>query len=167
MIRLKELALAHLGLNQSDVYDRDHDDLDDGQYELEFKVNGVEYEVKVHSRTGEILKVEIDDKDDDDRQGSVPSTHIGIKKAEELVLAHLGLNPADVYDRDHDDLDDGQYELEFKVNGVEYEVNVHSRTGEILKVEVDDRDDDDRPVSNPITPTLIGAEKANPLHSLM
>ena len=158
--KAEELALAHLGLNQSDVYDRDHDDLDDGQYELEFKVNGVEYEVKVHSRTGEILKVEIDDKDDDDRQGSVPSTHIGIKKAEELVLAHLGLNPADVYDRDHDDLDDGQYELEFKVNGVEYEVNVHSRTGEILKVEVDDRDDDDRPVSNPITPTLIGAEKA-------
>ena len=174
--KAEELAFAHLGINASDVYDKDYDDLDDGKYELKFKVNGVEYEVDVHSRTGAILKVEIDDKDDDDRktgsnqQPATPSTpstpttpsntRIGAEKAKQLALAHVGVSASQVRELEVE-FDDGRYEVEFETSTTEYEIKVHATSGEILKVERDDNDDDDdRPVTQP---SVIGVDRAKQL----
>ncbi|NLC42268.1 MAG: hypothetical protein GX775_05390 [Erysipelothrix sp.] len=87
---------------------------------------------------GELFNLMNEVNQGDDQPVSNPSTHIGIDMAEELALAHLGLNPADVYDRDHDDLDDGHYEIEFEVGDREYEIDIHGTTGAILKSEIDD-----------------------------
>lgn len=64
--RAKELALAHAGFSEDRVTfskcKLDYDDYNNGvaKYEVEFTVNGVEYEIEINAKTEEILKSEID-----------------------------------------------------------------------------------------------------------
>ena len=73
---------------------------------------------------------------------------IGWERAEEIVLAHLGIKESDLSHKDYD-LDDGVYQLEFWANGREYEFDVNARDGKIVEAEQDREnnrwdDDDDR-----------------------
>lgn len=70
---------------------------------------------------------------------SSDSSYITLDRAKELALEHLGAAEADRWDKDCE-LDDGVYELEFVVDGIEYEYEVDAVTGKILKAESDDDD---------------------------
>ncbi len=80
---------------------------------------------------------------------SVPSTpvkNIGIDKAELMAKTHIGENFAadsSVITKEKEyELDDGvpEYQFEFVKDGIEYSVDVHAETGEILEYETETAD---------------------------
>lgn len=155
--KAKEIVLAQLGFDEADFYDREYE-LDDGVYELEFSVNGIEYEYEIDARTGKVIEAEKDrdddrygddndDWDDDDRRENSKKDKITASDAKKTALAHAGLSENEVYDKEVD-FDDGKYEVEFEKNGTEYEYEIDAATGKIIKAEKDydddwDHDDDD------------------------
>lgn len=89
-----------------------------------------------------------------DKSDYLDNGYIGLEKAKEIVLKQLHLSEARFTDQEYD-LDDGIYELEFTVDGVEYEYEVDAVTGKVMKADYernddwhdydrDDRYDDDR-----------------------
>ena len=80
---------------------------------------------------------------------SVPSTpvkNIGIDEAELMAKTHIGENFAadsSVITKEKEyELDDGvpEYQFEFVKDGIEYSVDVHAETGEILEYETEAAD---------------------------
>lgn len=146
----KKIALDDAQVNVEDAkFDDKELDKDDGNllFELEFYANGHEYEYDIHAITGEILKSERDDegkqvKKENKKQqtDSKKNDYISMDRAKEIAFNHAGVNGADArFDDQEFDVDDGvpSYELEFKVNGNEYEYDIHAVSGEILKSEHD------------------------------
>lgn len=138
--KAKELVLAQLGFSEADFTDKEYE-LDDGCYELEFTVNGVEYEYEVDAYSGKILKAEAE-KDDDSRSRnpgtSTPSLQaISLDEAKAIVLADLNLTEA-TFTKAKLDVEEGEYELDVLVDGVEYEYDIDANTGHIVKKKVED-----------------------------
>lgn len=100
--------------------------------ELEEEARDVIKDYKMSSKT---LVVEIEGAENPD------SSCITMERAKRLALKHLGVSEADKWDKDCE-LDDGVYELEFVVDGIEYEYEIDAVTGKILKVESEKKDDD-------------------------
>ncbi len=72
------------------------------------------------------------------------NAYIGIEAAKAAALAHAGVT--DVTELKSDlDFEDGimVYEVDFEVNGVEYEYDINAATGEVVKSEVEQDDDND------------------------
>ena len=70
-------------------------------------------------------------------------TYMTLEEAKNIAFKHAGIDGANaVFDDQDFDVDDGvpHFELEFKLDGVEYEYDIHALTGEVLKFE-QDRDD--------------------------
>lgn len=65
---------------------------------------------------------------------------IGLEKAQEIVLSQLGIADA-VFSEKGYELDDDVYELEFAVNGVEYEYEVDAVTGKVQEADREHNDD--------------------------
>ncbi len=161
----KKIVLAQLGVSEAQFTEKEYE-LDDGVYELEFTVNGVEYEYEVHAVSGKVLKADIDN---DDWHGKLnDSTRpagkepIGLEKAKKLVFDSLGVSESAVKDKDFDsDIDDGKYEIEFWYDGVEYDYEVDAYTGEIIEVkrESEPYAEEGRPAAK----SPIGLEKAKKL----
>lgn len=66
---------------------------------------------------------------------------IGEEQAKEIALTHAQVNAADAqFEKVELDEDDGrqEYDIEFKVNGEEYEYEIDAVTGEIISTELDD-----------------------------
>ena len=82
----QQLLATQLGRSNLQFVERDYD-LDDGDYEIAFVLDGVEYEYEVDARSGKVLEMEADAADgfDDDRDD-------------------LGENRSDDWDDDHDDV---------------------------------------------------------------
>ena len=82
----QQLLATQLGRSDLQFVERDYD-LDDGDYEIAFVLDGVEYEYEVDARSGKVLEMEADVADgfDDDRDD-------------------LGENRSDDWDDDHDDV---------------------------------------------------------------
>lgn len=89
-----------------------------------------------------------------DQSDYLDNGYIGLEKAKEIVLAQLHISEAKFTDHEYD-LEDGIYELEFTVGGIEYEYEVDAVTGKVMKADYernddwygydrDDRYDDDR-----------------------
>ncbi len=149
--KAKELVLTQLGLNEADFVRKEYK-LDDGIYELEFTVNGVEYEYEVDGYTGKILEADLDHNKDWDRDDHIQATPaITLDQAKAIAFGHLGITEADTSHREYE-LDGSKYELSFHVGNVEYDVDIDAATGAVLRVEKeqddpdwdDDDDDDDR-----------------------
>ena len=91
----------------------------------------------------------IDDDDYDDKYETVEekSEFISLDKAKEIATKRVGLNINDVVFTDKEyDFDDNRhiYELEFSKDGVEYELDIDAKTGQVIKHETDnDIDDND------------------------
>lgn len=147
--KAKDLVMAHLRV--SDAKFNDHEqELDDGKYEFEVIANGVEYDYEVHAVTGKIMEVDVDnhdwdgrdDWDDwndstyDDDKPVASADAIGLEKAKEIALADLGNSNAKLVESDPD-LDDGKYDLEFVLDGVEYNYEINAATGAIMEKDVD------------------------------
>lgn len=70
---------------------------------------------------------------------------IGIDAAKEIALKYAGMTDV-IFDECEYDREDGTYDLEFSLNGMEYDYEVDASTGKIVKAETekdDDFDDDD------------------------
>ncbi|MFI3175936.1 MAG: PepSY domain-containing protein [Eubacteriales bacterium] len=164
--KAKEIALAHAGLNESDVqFAYCQLDFDDGryEYEVEFYYGTTEYDYDILATTGEILSYDFDMEhpntslapvaSDTTAQSSTttdvatatPSTtttdsYIGEAKAKEIALAHAGISETDTTGlRCQLDYDDGyyEYEVDWNVGRTEYEYTILATNGTILEFDID------------------------------
>ena len=78
--------------------------------------------------------------DDDDLDDAYADKgYINAGAAEELLSAQLGRDDLQFVEREYD-LDDGEYEVAFVVDGIEYEFEVDARTGKVTEMEAEGRD---------------------------
>lgn len=196
----EEKALE-IALNKANVKKSDANiikielDSDDGfmVYEIEFNVSPYEYDVDIHAENGKVLKFE-KEADDDYRPvtetpekpvestapvGTTASavTYLSTAKIKALALEKAGVKENEITNYYAEfDFDDGvaSYEVSFRTEKYEFDVDVHAVTGKVLDFDkelVDYDDDDDytpvnkptnsEPTTNaPVNETLIGKDKA-------
>lgn len=81
--------------------------------------------------------------DEDDLDDTHPGKdYINAQAAEDLLAAQLGRDDLQFVEREYD-LDDGDYEVAFVLDGVEYEYEVDAVTGKVTEMDVDGVDHDD------------------------
>lgn len=144
----KEAALAHANVSADSVaYVDARLDYDDGRpehYDVEFAVDGVEYEYKIDLYSGAVLAHEMKSQDHHaQRSGQAvdPAADIGAEAAKEAALSHAGLAASQITKLEiHSDYDDGiaVYEVEFECGGYEYEYKIDASNGAVLEFEIDD-----------------------------
>jgi len=162
----KQIALAHAKVALKDVtFIKAEIDYEDGikVYDIDFYSGNVEYDYEINAATGSILSVDWDIEDysipapepaptevpapapaptaaPSPTQPAAPST-ISADRAKQIALSHAGVGGAN-FIKVELDTDDGVqvYEIEFKVENVEYEYDINAISGEIIssKSEVDD-----------------------------
>ncbi|QNO13289.1 PepSY domain-containing protein [Alkalicella caledoniensis] len=108
-------------------------DRDDREYEIEIYFDGYEYELEIDAYTGEIKEFERQ-RDDDYSSSPTSRTTIGSDKAIAIALKRVGGGTVIEFKYDQDD---GEYEIEIKYNGREYELEIDAYTGKILEFEID------------------------------
>lgn len=149
--KAKEIALKHAGVAADKVaYIRAEYDFDDGvrQYEVEFKVDKVEYDYVINAVTGAVIGYEKDYDDDyrkpaNNQENSTAAAKeevITAAKAKELALKHAGVDASKAaFIKAEYDVDDGVkiYEVEFRVDRVEYEYEINAVTGAVISHEKD------------------------------
>ena len=84
--------------------------------------------------------VALDDDDYDDTYGD--KGYINAAAAQNLLSTQLGRNDLQFVEKDYD-LDDGEYEVEFVMDGVEYEYEVNAVTGKVTEMDAEYQDYDD------------------------
>ena len=95
----QQLLAAQLGRSDLQFVERDYD-LDDGDYEIAFVLDGVEYEYEVDARSGKVLEMEADTPDDlDDDWDDADDRYDDLDDD----LDDVGENRTDDWDDDHDD----------------------------------------------------------------
>lgn len=130
----KQIAFDHAGVdgNKADFDDEELDESDQ-KYELEFEVGEVEYEYDIHAVTGDILKVERDNTDEKTEKDE-KSADLSLEEAINVALEHAGVD-RNAVTFEEKDLDDDVFELEFFSENVEFDYDIHARTGKILEAE--------------------------------
>ena len=134
------IALAKAGLKKSQISGCEVEfECDDGiiTYDIEFHCGSAEYEFEIDATTGNIIEYETDG---DGYEGShhnnsadnSGSKYIGRSRAKEIALAKAGLTASQIHDYEIE-LDDGEYEIDFKYQNMEYEVDIDAKTGRVLK----------------------------------
>lgn len=134
------IALAKAGLKKSQISGCEVEfECDDGiiTYDIEFYCGSTEYEFEIDATTGNIIEYETDGdgyegshhKNSADNSGS---KYIGRSRAKEIALAKAGLTASQIHDYEIE-LDDGEYEIDFKYQNMEYEVDIDAKTGRVLK----------------------------------
>ena len=84
--------------------------------------------------------VALDDDDYDDAHAD--KGYISAQAAQGILSAQLGRDDIQFVEKDYD-LDDGEYEVEFVMDGVEYEYEVNAVTGKVMEMDTDYQDYDD------------------------
>ena len=134
------IALAKAGLKKSQISGCEVEfECDDGNitYDIEFYCGSAEYEFEIDATTGNIIEYETDGdgyegshhKNSADNSGS---KYIGRSRAKEIALAKAGLTASQIHDYEIE-LDDGEYEIDFKYQNMEYGVDIDAKSGKILK----------------------------------
>lgn len=132
-------AFSHAGVAETNVQNyRCKLDYDDGYavYEIDFDCRGYEYEYEIDALDGTVLKSKKEMITD--AISNQEGTYIGEAKAKAAALSHAGVKEKNIEGyRCKLDYDDGysQYEIDFICNGYEYEYEVDSTTGSVLKYE--------------------------------
>ena len=162
-----EIAKTHADLLSISALTQEVDpELDETppHYEVELHHNGLEYEYKIHAYTGEILYSSSQQDDDDATVPPTGTTDIGTEKAKSIALEAAGVTASQVQNlRVERDYDDGQleYEIEFYVNGTEYDYVISGVDGKILQQDVEQEGGSQTTQpTQPSTGSDIGAEKA-------
>ncbi len=138
-------------------------DFDDGKYlyEVEFRIGAVKYEYDIDAKTGEIHKKEVDDQTVIEKAPD-GMTFIGVEEAKRIVLENAKVTLEEVTIKKAKlDFEKGSYvyEIEFVKGTVEYEYELNAQTGAVIKVEIDDENDDKDDDKLPIG-QYISAENA-------
>ena len=84
--------------------------------------------------------VTLDQDDYDDTYGD--KGYINAEAAQALLSAQLGRDDIQFVEKEYD-LDDGEYEVEFVLDGVEYEYEVNAYTGKVTEMDAEFQDYDD------------------------
>lgn len=126
--RALDAALAEVAWTRNDITDLSCELDDDGDevphYDIEFEAGGIEYDIKVHAGTFEILKVEKELIDD---SAALPEGSLTEDEAIQLALEDRGFTQDEVTDLSCEvevENDVTIYEIEFEADGVEYAVKV-------------------------------------------
>lgn len=142
----KTAALKHAGFSASQVTFLDAEyDYDDGRmiYEVEFHVNGTEYDYDIDALTGAVVKYQ-SEKSGTNTSGSSSSsanisTYIGESAAKTAALNHAGVKESSTkYCNAWLEWDDGRpecYEVEFMVNNTRYEYKIALTSAKVLESE--------------------------------
>jgi len=169
--KAEDIALKKAGVKSADVSRLEIDlDYDDDQkrweYEVDFYVGKVEYEVDIHAETGEVVLFKKDDdtvskatkpttnpdsteKPTIKTEAGVPSASskfISKDRAKEIALDKAGVKESAItHYRIKTDYDDDrnrwEYEIDFYVGKVEYDVTIDAVKGTILEFEREDEED--------------------------
>jgi uncharacterized membrane protein YkoI len=118
-------------------------------YEVEFELEGVEYEYKINAKSGEILKSKIeDDDDDDDEREELPENILSREDAISAALAAAGVEADDTTviecELEHK-LGRFFYEIEIKKDGAKNEIYVDAVSGEIIESITKPSEDENKP----------------------
>lgn len=142
----KTAALKHAGFTASQVTFLDAEyDYDDGRmiYEVEFHVNGTEYDYDIDALTGAVVKYQ-SEKNGTNTSGSSSSSantssYIGESAAKTAALNHAGVKESSTkYCNAWLEWDDGRpecYEVEFMVNNTRYEYKIALTSAKVLESE--------------------------------
>lgn len=142
----KTAALKHAGFSASQVTFLDAEyDYDDGRmiYEVEFHVNGTEYDYDIDALTGAVVKYQSEQNGTNTSGSSSPSTdtsaYIGESAAKTAALNHAGVKESSTkYCNAWLEWDDGRpecYEVEFMVNNTRYEYKIALTSATVLESE--------------------------------
>lgn len=132
----KAAALKHAGVAEADAsFTEAKLEYDNGtaEYDIEFTANSKRYEYDIRAADGEVLEFSVKAIPD-------PTGLLSESEAKRIALEHAGFSEDRVtFTKFELDYDDGisKYEIEFTVNGTEYEIDINAKTGDILKTEVD------------------------------
>ena len=141
--KAKSIALSHAGFTASQVQRlKVEKDYDDGrlEYQVEFYAGTTEYDYTISGTDGTILKQ--DKEEHGGSQTTQPSagSDIGAEKAKSIALSDAGFTASQVQNLQVEkDNDDGrlEYQVEFRVNGTEYEYTISAADGTILERDID------------------------------
>lgn len=139
----KAIALKDAGVSEADVaFIRVEEDWDDGRavYDVEFYINGKEYDYEIEKSTGKILSFDYDMESDipATNPGNTGSNVISEQEARDLALARVpGATASHI--RIEFDNDDGRltYEGEIHYENKEYEFEIDASTGKFIEWSVD------------------------------
>ncbi|MDE5991764.1 MAG: PepSY domain-containing protein [Oscillospiraceae bacterium] len=140
----KKIALKHAGIKSSDaVFTKAKSDNDDGvlKYDIEFTANNTEYEYEISASDGSILESSVEAVRTVASALTEASSQITLDEAKDIALKHAGFTSSQVkFTKAQLDYDNGvaEYEIEFRVNGHEYEYKINAETGKIIEYEIDD-----------------------------
>ncbi|WP_294561859.1 PepSY domain-containing protein [uncultured Traorella sp.] len=146
--KAKQIALQHANVSEANVsYCNVKLDYEMGAmvYEVEFYVNGTEYDYDINALSGDVMHVKTEQKTSpaqSDGQSNIPanSSYIGEAKAKQIALGNANVSESVLsYYWIEMDRDDGNiiYEIEFYAGNTEYEYEINALSGEIIKAERD------------------------------
>ncbi|MGT2907055.1 PepSY domain-containing protein [Streptococcus dentiloxodontae] len=142
----KAIALQDAGVSESNTTAlKVHSDSDNNSpvYEIEFKVNGSEYDYTVSAVDGAITEKDNDIDDSNSGNGNQANgaaKTISSNDAKAIALKDAGLSEANVTAlKVHPDSDNDTpvYEIEFKNGKTEYDYTVNAVTGAITEKDID------------------------------
>lgn len=139
----KQAALNHAGVSASQATFLEAEyDYDDGRmvYEVEFHVNGTEYEYEIDAQTGDVVKHKTEQNGANTGGSSAnTSSYIGENAAKAAALKHAGVSESSTkYCNAWLEYDDGRpecYEVEFMANNTRYEYKIALTSATVLESE--------------------------------
>lgn len=139
----KQAALNHAGVSASQATFLEAEyDYDDGRmvYEVEFHVNGTEYEYEIDAQTGDVVKHKTEQNGTNTGGSSAnTSSYIGESAAKAAALKHAGVSESSTkYCNAWLEYDDGRpecYEVEFMANNTRYEYKISLTSATVLESE--------------------------------
>lgn len=141
----KQAALNHAGVSASQATFLEAEyDYDDGRmvYEVEFHVNGTEYEYEIDAQTGDVVKHKTEQNGTNTSTGGSSantSSYIGESAAKAAALKHAGVSESSTtYCNAWLEYDDGRpecYEVEFMANNTRYEYKIALTSATVLESE--------------------------------
>lgn len=139
----KQAALNHAGVSASQATFLEAEyDYDDGRmvYEVEFHVNGTEYEYEIDAQTGDVVKHKSEQNGANTSGSSAnTSSYIGESAAKAAALKHAGVSESSTkYCNAWLEYDDGRpecYEVEFMANNTRYEYKIALTSATVLESE--------------------------------
>ena len=139
----KQAALNHAGVSASQATFLEAEyDYDDGRmvYEVEFHVNGTEYEYEIDAQTGDVVKHKTEQNGTNTGGSSAnTSSYIGENAAKAAALKHAGVSESSTkYCNAWLEYDDGRpecYEVEFMANNTRYEYKIALTSATVLESE--------------------------------
>ena len=146
----KDIVFDSLGITESKVT-LQKCELDDGKYEIDFIYDNCEYEYEVNVSNGTIIKSEKDYCDNWYYNNS--QKNYSLESAKKIVFDLLGISESKVTMK-KSEFDEGKYEIEFCYDGIEYDYEVSSINGTIIKADSEYCDDCYKNTTSTTTKTI-------------